>query len=326
MSLYDDNVLHQTMVEGYKEEESNDLILLAPALLSAFIADFGKVDNFRTLSARRMESTITRVLKGQEAVMNPAQKKLVGSLKDFAKYEYGFESSLLQKYDLDEPPMRQDPYSDATSAPISADGSMLPEFVTFWMVSHSDRIAKLLRQSWTNGVPDSDILSKVRGTKARRHRDGLLGEPFTRSVRYTVTTAAQHVSSSARMLAMRLSPSVRAYRWVSVLDSRTTPICRSLDGRVFEFGKGPRPPAHPGCRSTIMAVAKDETDEPKRLTYYEWLNRQSVEVRKEVLGPARYKLFTAEDMTPERFAELNLNRSFRPRTLDEIARIEPGLI
>lgn len=44
--------------------------------------------------------------------------------------------------------------------------------------------------------------------------------------------------------------------WVSVLDSRTTDYCKSQDGKTFDLGQGPRPPAHYNCRSITMPVGK----------------------------------------------------------------------
>lgn len=43
--------------------------------------------------------------------------------------------------------------------------------------------------------------------------------------------------------------------FVAVLDSRTTPICRSLDGKVYEKGKaGYKPPLHIRCRSQLIPL------------------------------------------------------------------------
>lgn len=42
--------------------------------------------------------------------------------------------------------------------------------------------------------------------------------------------------------------------YVAVLDSRTTVICRSLNGKVFTVGSGPYPPLHWNCRSTRVPL------------------------------------------------------------------------
>lgn len=53
------------------------------------------------------------------------------------------------------------------------------------------------------------------------------------------------------------------FRFVAVLDSRTTPICRGHDGEVFpveEASPGSNvPPLHPRCRSTIIASLDDDS-------------------------------------------------------------------
>jgi uncharacterized protein with gpF-like domain len=46
----------------------------------------------------------------------------------------------------------------------------------------------------------------------------------------------------------------KKYRYVATLDTRTSAICRALDGKTFEYGKGPTPPQHFNCRSTTIPV------------------------------------------------------------------------
>jgi len=51
----------------------------------------------------------------------------------------------------------------------------------------------------------------------------------------------------------------RCYIWISVLDGRTTIYCRNQNGRIYVYGFGPLPPAHPHCRSTIMPFVVGQT-------------------------------------------------------------------
>ena len=76
--------------------------------------------------------------------------------------------------------------------------------------------------------------------------------------------------------------------------------CRALDGRVFEYGKGPKPPSHWGCRSTIVPEIDYEGlgFEPPRpgkraakggmvdadTNYGQWLLDQGTARQQEVLG------------------------------------------
>lgn len=54
---------------------------------------------------------------------------------------------------------------------------------------------------------------------------------------------------------------IKMYRFVAILDGRTTPTCRGLDGEVFYFDDyNPglnAPPMHSFCRSTIVPIEND---------------------------------------------------------------------
>ena len=92
---------------------------------------------------------------------------------------------------------------------------------------------------------------------------------------------------------------IDSYRYRAVLDLQTTPICQSLDGKVFKFGKGPQPPQHFGCRSTIVFVTKTEAEGdfqtrekraalgglvPNDMTYPQWIATQSVAAQEQAFG------------------------------------------
>jgi len=95
------------------------------------------------------------------------------------------------------------------------------------------------------------------------------------------------------------------------LDSRTSAICRSLDGKEFKYGDGPLPPVHFNCRSTTIPIVDyrtlglrppEEIIGPARraseggqvsadTNYGQWLQRQSKEYQAEVLGKSRLPYF-----------------------------------
>ena len=128
-------------------------------------------------------------------------------------------------------------------------------------------------------------------------------------------TSINQVSNTAAMQVYEANQDItNKYEYVSTLDSRTTALCASLDGRIFEYGKGPTPPQHFNCRSTIVAVVDYEglgfeppeegtratkrnpkTGEPGQvpadITYGEWLYQQPYSYQEEVLGKGRAKYF-----------------------------------
>ena len=126
------------------------------------------------------------------------------------------------------------------------------------------------------------------------------------SINQVANTASQQVYQSNQDI-------TKKYRYVATLDSRTSSICRALDGREFEYGRGPTPPQHFNCRSTTVPVIDydqlsrdfDFKVEPpsagKRAaaggmvtagtTYGDWLAKQPRATQAEVLGPSKVPYF-----------------------------------
>ena len=98
------------------------------------------------------------------------------------------------------------------------------------------------------------------------------------------------------------------YEYVATLDSKTSPICQRLDGKKFEYNKGPTPPQHFNCRSTTVPVVdfnglqkkyprlekppKTALDTrpsatgrvPQNVSYGDWLLNQKKELQVKTLG------------------------------------------
>lgn len=120
-------------------------------------------------------------------------------------------------------------------------------------------------------------------------------------VRTTTTTVQTQASfETMRNIDERL---VKRYRYVAVRDARTTPICRALDGKVYAFDdpQAKRPPQHPNCRSTIVAVVDYEflgIPAPNTLkgglsmgSYADWLKGRPAAEQNDILGSVGAKLF-----------------------------------
>ena len=149
-----------------------------------------------------------------------------------------------------------------------------------------------------------------------------LGQDIVRPLSQYVflRTAVQHVATTARLETMAKNADiVKGYQWVSVLDDRTTEVCRSLSGQTYKVGEGPLPPQHIGCRSTIIAdldsrfdfldagatqASKGATGGKQvsaDLTYYEWLKTQPAEFQDVAIGPMRGALLRDGGLSAERF-------------------------
>lgn len=175
--------------------------------------------------------------------------------------------------------------------------------------SQAERFGQLVRQGLLTGEPTADIARRLRGTldfgeEAKTVKQlALAGGELTRAANAQVVTL---VRTSVNQVANAAANSVyeanldvtKKYKYVATLDSRTSPICRALDGKEFEYGKGPQPPQHFGCRSTIVPIVDDEILPPSKvakrasaygpvsaeLNYGQWLLKQGNSEQQKVLG------------------------------------------
>lgn len=195
------------------------------------------------------------------------------------------------------------------------------------------RLERAIKQGMIEGLSLADMLKEVRGTRANGYRDGINGIS-ARAAEVTIKTAVSHISNAAADRTYQNNAQyLRGVQWVSVLDSRTTVICASRDGKIYPVDKGPRPPAHPRCRSTITPVLKSQGQLPQEklseverakldgqpptdLTFGAWLRRQPVSVQNEVLGKAKATLFRKGELPIDRFT----TKMGREYTLDELKR------
>ncbi|QDP68234.1 MAG: hypothetical protein Unbinned1007contig1000_46 [Prokaryotic dsDNA virus sp.] len=84
-------------------------------------------------------------------------------------------------------------------------------------------------------------------------KGGVLTAPPVNQVRTLVRTSVNQVANSASLNVYRANSDItKRYRYTATLDSRTTTVCGALDGRIFDYEKGPKPPQHFNCRSTIV--------------------------------------------------------------------------
>lgn len=202
-------------------------------------------------------------------------------------------------------------------------------------VDTQKRIEREIGTGLSVGETVDQMVQRVRGTKANGYQDGVL-QTTRRTAEGLVRTVTNHVSTQAReQTYLENDDVIKGIEWVSTLDTRTTPICQRLDGKVFPINEGERPPAHWNCRSTTVPVLKSwkelgikakEADPSTRasmdgqvaesLTYSEWLAGQDAETQDEALGPRRASLYRRGIID---VADLANDRG-RSLTLEELER------
>jgi len=297
--------------------------------------------NWTTQRLQALREEIQALQKSTRDVLNG---DLTAALRDLAAYEGTFQAAQL-----------------ATGFGIVLDVAMVAPAQLRAAVSNRPFIGRLLRDE-INAMTDAEgarVIAAIREGYVtgettpqiiRRIREEGLNRTYS-EVENLVRTAVNGVASSARELVYRENADlIKAVRWVSTLDGRTSAVCRSRDGKIYPLGHGPRPPAHRRCRSTtvpvlktwrelgldipeigpgerpavratvpVSKIPKDQRDRlitqvPGDLSYNDWLRTQPVDFVREVLGPTRAKLYLDGKLSMDSFVDY----SGKEYTLDQL--------
>ncbi len=129
------------------------------------------------------------------------------------------------------------------------EGKVLSEWSKEIRRADINRISNEIKIGVVQGQSANEIARSVVGTVSQRGTNGAT-EITRRQARAIVRTATNSMASQARREFSNENSDLFAEElYVATLDSRTTPICRSLDGKKFKIGEGAIPPVHWNCRS-----------------------------------------------------------------------------
>ena len=181
----------------------------------------------------------------------------------------------------------------------------------------AELFGQVVRQGLLTGENTDDIARRLKGrlrfgqkgsVKQIAAKGGQVTTVANNQVVALVRTSINQVANAASQQVYEANQDItKKYRYVATLDSRTSAICRALDGREFEYGKGPKPPQHFNCRSTTVAVIDYEGlgFEPPRKgkraaaggmvpadqSYGQWLAKQSKSTQEQALGKTKVPYF-----------------------------------
>lgn len=247
-------------------------------------------------------------------------------LQALAEYESGYQLQLFEGI-IPAPVQVRFPIAAVSPAQVYAaalsrpfQGRLLRDWASNIEAGRMEKIREAVRAGYVEGETASQIVRRIRGSRAEQYADGILQRP-RRDLMAVVQTAVAHTAAVAREQFVSANQDIiKAVRWVSTLDTRTSAPCRLRDGLRYEADThkpiGHKIPwlAGPGrlhfnCRSTEAPVTKswrelgiplDEMSPGERAsmdgqvpadtTYSQWLIRQNAARQDQVLGPERGRL------------------------------------
>ena len=123
--------------------------------------------------------------------------------------------------------------------------------------SQAEQFSQVVRNGLLSGETTPSIASRLIGNlqfnEARPIKGIIAGGGQSTAVANNqvmalVRTSINQVANAASQQVYEANQDItKKYRYVATLDSRTSSICRALDGREFEYGRGPKPPQHFNC-------------------------------------------------------------------------------
>ncbi len=138
------------------------------------------------------------------------------------------------------------------------EGKVMRKWARQFQLGDLNRIEDQIKIGLVQGESSAAIARRVVGTARLKGRNGVT--EISRRHAATITrTAVNAISNQAkRAYYLENSELFSKELYVATLDSRTTPICSSLDGKTFPLGEGPIPPLHMNCRSLRIAVINNQ--------------------------------------------------------------------
>jgi hypothetical protein len=335
--LQDREIAHQVDLQKY----SNGVVRRIIAILNRTDVDlFAQITaalerlNSASFTVERLDSLLHSVRMLNAQAYQQIGRELTEELRQLVAYEAGFQLQLFQQalpvairlnaVSVDAA------YAAAMARPFQ--GRLLREWASSIEADRMTRIRDAVRMGYLEGQTTSEIVRRVRGTRAKGYEDGII-EIDRRHAEAVVRTAVTHTAGMARDNFYRGNADlIKALSWTSTLDSRTSEICRIRDGKhyhptthepighKFPWLGGPGR-AHWQCRSCSVPVLKSwkeltgsdmpefnqtarasmDGEVPADVTYGDWLKKQSAARQDEVLGPARGKLFRNGGLELDRF-------------------------
>ena len=287
--LYDALVRHQLMLDRLIKTEASKF----SDTLFAFRADLREImaevpfEGLSALTKKKFLDLLRRVREAQRKHFSAYTQAMLRELESYAETDTAVQGDLIkatQEEDNDRSTLlallftkagRSRLWATIRNADVQAVGYSPEIFATRFASTSLNEIEAILRRGYASKLPLSETMASIVGTRKANYRDGAFIK-LDRYARGMTATLYQHVTGQVAQAVGQIY--FEKYTWVSVLDSKTSPVCTARDGRTYEYGRGPLPPAHPNCRSHVAPFMEDMPTE----TYGQWLLRQPREVRKEV--------------------------------------------
>lgn len=216
----------------------------------------GPLTSGEDFTTRRLETLLADIRRARDELFKRLYREERASFLQLATDEADLEQRLLMgTIPVDYSAATVDLAAVATATidkPFK--GLMLEEWFDTLARADQKRLVSAIREGVAQGETTDEIVRTVVGTRSQGYRDGVLATS-RREAEAVVRTAINHISNASREAVWKANEQViEKLRWTATLDGRTSKVCATRDGELYNVGEGPRPPAHVNCRSVMVPV------------------------------------------------------------------------
>jgi SPP1 gp7 family putative phage head morphogenesis protein len=322
--IYDKAVNRAAMIRLY-ERRVNGQVEVVLNDHEAEVESLIKGANLSKKGSRALTSSLDRQIeKTYTNTTKITQSSLLDLAKDQMSFTYQSVEASMGKLLRVQRPTRQIAEEIVLKRPLHNDRTLEQGWAGV-SVGERVRLASVIRRGIASGKTAEEIAVDVR--KGNVHKISM-----NQSKALVVTSITSVQAQADHAVYEANEKAIEGWQYVAVLDSRTTPICASRDGKIFPVGsRAMLPPAHYHCRSTTIPVFKSWGDidklenvaevrkqnikkltqaqreyydgqTPHRETYSEWLLRQPKSVQLAHLGEvAKVDLFRSGSLLLDKF-------------------------
>lgn len=229
------------------------------------------------------------------------------SIEEFIEYELKSQKSIFKDNNINLVyPSKEQLITSSLFAPYS-ESSTFKSYLDSFSSQFYNTWDSSIRNGYLLGIPTQKIVRDVIGELAKNAQVQEFGlmQKLKNSIKANSRTILQAMANETRECIFKKNEDIfSGYKFYATLDKRSCLVCGSLDGlvkkRIEDFGV--RIPLHYNCRCVILPIVKgfedmEDTRASKdgqvsdNLTYEKWLERQSNEDKKYILGKSRFELY-----------------------------------
>lgn len=325
-TLADESIAHAVSLQQYSTGVVRKIIAQLnrtdSAMAEALSAAMDRLPA-ESFTVERLDLLLGQVRRINSVAYQQVAATLQAELEGLAAHEANYQAAVLRSA-LPYPVLVRFPVVSVSAEQIYAavmarpfQGRLLRDWAANVEAGRMVHVRNAVRTGYLEGKSVADIVRSVRGTRTSQYADGIL-QRSRQELSTIIRSAISHTAAVARDAIVDANEDIiKAVRWLSTLDSRTSSMCRIRDllqytsdthkpiGHKVPWLSGPGK-LHLNCRSTSVPVTKswqelgiaaDELTPAQRasmdgqvpggMTYGEWLKRQSPGRQNQVLGVER---------------------------------------